>query len=301
VLNRSTLSVLCSLCIPLIFSQLSEASTTRKAQPGKVQNGSGQRSGAQNGAQQGIEDESVSPAKTPANTSLSSNSGGSKSGSVNKEWQDQETWVQFTERERSNGFRMSTPRATPKRAVTVLESAVNAQQNGINVPPTNLSYPMTAPNAANGNFSVPAYVCMPGVAPAVQPPIQRVETTLTPVIQQNSAFFPSFGFGIPGLGFGGRRYWGGNGYNGYWGGAPLFGGGPSVVGFQKQTRVVQTGPSRSSGNFYMPSTPDPSASGNYYASPTPAPVAMPIINKEPDPRDYWGKTGNPLPDDMQPH
>lgn len=228
---------------------------------------------------------------------------------VNKEWQDQETWTQFTEKERFGGFKMSKPKATPKRTPSVLETVLPNSATPAAVP-TNLGGPSRAA-ASGGNFTVPAYVCMPGTAPAAQQPIERVETTTVPIIGHNDyGGYPlgwgggwrgGWGGGWPGGWNGGwRGGWGGwrGGWGGGWGGGVLDDG--PVVGFRTQTRIRQTGPSKASGNYYMPSTPDASASGNYYASPTPAPVAMPIINKEPDARDYWGKTGNPLPADMQP-
>ncbi len=69
-------------------------------------------------------------------------------------------------------------------------------------------------------------------------------------------------------------------------------------------RIIQTGPSPASGNYYQPATADPTASGGYYASGTPtvAPAAQP----KSQPKSYWGSsdsdnwgaTGNPFPKDL---
>lgn len=73
-------------------------------------------------------------------------------------------------------------------------------------------------------------------------------------------------------------------------------------------RVIQTGPSPSSGNYYQPATADPGgASGGYYASgqtPVVSPAAPPTKNQ---PKNYydsygsdsnWGGGGSPLPKDL---
>lgn len=58
-------------------------------------------------------------------------------------------------------------------------------------------------------------------------------------------------------------------------------------------RVFQSAPSKASGNYYQPSTSDPSASGNYYASGN-SQVVVPLSPSEPPPKDYWGPNGNPF-------
>lgn len=71
-------------------------------------------------------------------------------------------------------------------------------------------------------------------------------------------------------------------------------------------RVIQTGPSPSSGNFYQPATADPSASGGYYASGgQPAPQAPAPVKTKTQPTNYWkdaddnwGAGGSPLPKDL---
>jgi hypothetical protein len=76
--------------------------------------------------------------------------------------------------------------------------------------------------------------------------------------------------------------------------------GSASIGFRPVTRVVQTGPSKASGNYYAPATGDPTASGNYYAPAVEAPRAVPVYRPEPNPKNYWGKPGSPLPNDQQP-
>lgn len=150
------------------------------------------------------------------------------------------------------------------------------------------------------------------------------------------------GFGIPavpyvgsfGLPFVGRSLggwgggWGGGAWGGGWGrgwsafssvnyGGFGFGGigNPAFMGTgfggsfhgTVPNRVIQTGPSPSSGNYYQPATADPTASGGYYASGSTAvtaPAAPPTKNQ---PRNYydsygsdnnWGASGSPLPKDI---
>lgn len=102
-------------------------------------------------------------------------------------------------------------------------------------------------------------------------------------------------------GFGG---YGGMGYSPFWGGfspaagalsAGISGGSArSEIGRLSTYRFVQTAPSKSSGNYYQPSTVDPTASGSYYASQGPS--LQPIIESSPQPTDYWGPAGNPFKD-----
>ncbi len=98
----------------------------------------------------------------------------------------------------------------------------------------------------------------------------------------------------PGIGYGG---WGG--YGGYGGGGYGFSPTLAGLGFRRGPicdpgggKVFQSGPSKASGNYYQPSTVDPSASGSYYASTGPSQVL--IGPSEPPPKDYWGPDGNPF-------
>lgn len=77
--------------------------------------------------------------------------------------------------------------------------------------------------------------------------------------------------------------------------------GPNGIGaFNSHSRLpswgrpmtIQTGPSPSSGNYYQPSSADPSASGSYYASGNP--WQTPVINNGGASKDYWGPDGNPF-------
>jgi len=62
--------------------------------------------------------------------------------------------------------------------------------------------------------------------------------------------------------------------------------------------VIDDTPSKPSGNYYAPSTPNPSSSGSYYAQ-TGGSVAYPVQMPNPTgPKDYWGSTGNPFPKDI---
>jgi hypothetical protein len=144
--------------------------------------------------------------------------------------------------------------------------------------------------------------------------------------------------GLPLIGGGGfNGGWSGGGWNGNsWGGGfspnySMYGGGysgysplnygagfgfdgmgnpASMNGFGAHqgtvpNRIVQTGPSPASGNYYQPATADPSASGGYYASGSTASAPAPQKTKS-QPKSYWGSGdsdnwgagGNPFPKDL---
>jgi hypothetical protein len=69
--------------------------------------------------------------------------------------------------------------------------------------------------------------------------------------------------------------------------------GDSGLGTLKGTQsVVQTAPSKPSGNYYAPSSIDPTASGSYYAQTGAA--MYPVASPSSAPKDYWGSMGNPF-------
>lgn len=119
--------------------------------------------------------------------------------------------------------------------------------------------------------------------------------------------FLGLGFGDPGFGAWGFGPFGNAG--GYWPGALPFGG-LGLVGFGQgsglgslrstgefATRVFQTQPSKSSGNYYEPSSADTTASGSYYASSSPA--IMPAIPVKQSPDSYWDESSNPIPKNLR--
>ena len=109
--------------------------------------------------------------------------------------------------------------------------------------------------------------------------------------------------GVPG--FGG---WSGHGpYGGFGWGSPAAGAlyagsfgnrmfGWSRNGMLSPTRFNQSMPSKASGNYYEPSTVDPTASGGYYSSGAPAmtPVMSSPGQLPEQLKDYWGPSGNPF-------
>ena len=114
------------------------------------------------------------------------------------------------------------------------------------------------------------------------------------------------GFGRPGFGWGGYGY----GYRGYgWGGLYNPAGAALTMGafgnwadnnelgeMGYTGPIVEGPPSKSSGNYYSPSTPDPTAAGNYYSTNAPS-IKMPI-KPYTSPKSYWGSSGSPLPKDI---
>lgn len=120
-----------------------------------------------------------------------------------------------------------------------------------------------------------------------QQPQRPIEIMMGPSAFAGPSFRSQLGYGGYGGGFmGGLAPFGGafmgSGCGRGFRQSPL---GPGVM-------QIQTGPSPASGNYYQPSTADPSASGGYYASG--APWQVPLNSTGNDPKDYWGPMGNPF-------
>lgn len=195
------------------------------------------------------------------------------------QWQAQNAWERFSDHEQRSGQTLTKPKIAAPKHESVLAPVLHT------------------PSAEQPGQS---YVLMPGSEPAETPAQVHVETSYVPVVRQEA---PYYGIGPSYWGHG--PYWGGLGYGhgfgraypgGFWGHGY---GAPTSVSFRPITRITQSGPSKASGNYYNPSTADPTASGSYFASPTGYPKAAPIIQQAGTPRDYWGAGGNPLPKDMQ--
>lgn len=215
-----------------------------------------------------------------------------------QDWKDQETWSQFTDSEQA----AAAHRHGSHPASATSSAAAPAQKSGL----TPLLHPEMS-SGSSGGFTVPGYVMMPG-AQSAPVPIQHEETTIIPVVRPGLGgspygFNPLFGGGWQG-GYGAFNPGWSHGHHDYGGWAGNLGGGyypnsPQMVGFRKETRFVQTAPSKSSGNYYSPSTPDPTSSGSYYASPAGTATAMPIIQQETPQKDFWGPNGNPMQEDAR--
>jgi hypothetical protein len=222
---------------------------------------------------------------------------GAVTAQENRQWKEQETWYQFTDKESTHGFK--NPRATQPHAVPAAPS-VNAPMP-----------PQAAPDrqaSDNGALSVP-YLLQPGPEPP--PPARNIVVeSVEPVLSPNAFAAPYWtgigpyynwgGHNVPGVWSGIRSNWGLPTYSG---GLPMppgvFPGAPAMT-FQPSRRVIQTGPSKASGNYFNPSTPDPTASGSYYAPSGNTPRALPVYQPEAQPKDYWGPQGNPMPPESQP-
>ncbi len=111
-------------------------------------------------------------------------------------------------------------------------------------------------------------------------------------------------YGVGGLGpYGGVPFGGYGGY-GAWNpaGSALFMGAMgnkyglnnSKLGQVGTNKVIQTAPSKASGNYYAPSNVDTSAAGSYYA--TTAPAMIPYMKPKKAPDSYWGGGGSPFKD-----
>lgn len=118
------------------------------------------------------------------------------------------------------------------------------------------------------------------------------------------------GIGVPGIGYSGigtvpYTPFGGFGpYAGFgaWNpqGSALFMGAMgnrlnnSKLGQVGSARVIQTAPSKASGNYYAPSNVDTTAAGSYYA--TTSPAIIPYMKPKKAPESYWGGGGSPFKD-----
>ncbi len=207
---------------------------------------------------------------------------------VNQQWQDQETWYQFTDKETGVGFKMSKPR--PASHLIKPESVLAPLYRAPEAEPTN-------------SASIPMPVVIDPGSSVETPAVTHIETTMVPM--GGAGAFASPFFGASGWGAGGG-HWGGSQSLPY---SPRYGswpsssgifGGSTRGGFRPSTRLVQSGPSKASGNYYHPSTADPTASGSYFAPAGNAPRVMPVYVPERTPKDFWGKQGSPLPQEMQP-
>jgi hypothetical protein len=124
------------------------------------------------------------------------------------------------------------------------------------------------------------------------------------------------GFGSIGSGYGGNPFTNGGFGSGYWGGYGMSGfggygyggfggvggmglGGGNSLGLMQPSHVVQTEPSKASGNYYAPSTVDTTASGSYYAQTSGTAIQMPAKRpstnanywKQDSNSNYWGSGG----------
>lgn len=115
-------------------------------------------------------------------------------------------------------------------------------------------------------------------------------------------FFPGYGPGTLG-GFAGGYPGYGFGYSGYsMGMGAIFMGAfgnsmnSSNLGKVTPSAVIQTAPSKASGNYYQPSNVDTTAAGSYYA--TQGPAMTPVVPQNQAPTSFWGDSGSPLPKDL---
>lgn len=225
-------------------------------------------------------------------------------GDKDKNWRETETWYEFTDRETTHSFKGNKPKVSrPSTVVTPLDPT--SGDNALRVPSI-FTPPPVNPTAASGD----TYILTPPSNPVEPPATTHVETTWVPTGQQNNVVMPFWGGVAPyygGRNWFGNGYWGGGGWgrNNGWGYSPwasplglgMMNNGPGMRPIKK---LVQDRPSKASGNYYAPSTPDPTASGNYYAGSGDAPRASSVYQPEAQPKDYWGNQGSPLPPEMQP-
>lgn len=224
--------------------------------------------------------------------------------SQDKQWRDTETWYEFTDRETTHAFKGNKPRPSkPYPVVTPAEPEVGADALRV---PSIFTPPPTNSTAASGE----TYILMPSSTPREEPATTHVETTWAPTGQRNPVVMPFWGGIAP---YYGGRNWSGSGYfgGGGWGRQNGWGYSPwasplglgmmnSGPGMRPIKKLVQDRPSKASGNYYAPSTADPTASGSYYAGSSDTPKASSVYRPEAQPKDYWGNQGSPLPAEMQP-
>lgn len=198
----------------------------------------------------------------------------------NEKWREQETWTQFTDKEQTHTFKMRKP-APP----------VAAQ------PPVILE---SAPRTAEPPSGITGYILDP--APA---PVNQTQQMMMMMMMPNPGYDAFMGPGYVPQFYNSRSS---HGFGPFFHSTQRYGWTTPMTGqnmpmpnmnspWVPSTRVIQTGVSKAAGNYYNPSTPDPTASGNYYADPGNAPKLRPIYTPAHSPQDYWGPTGNPFPAD----
>jgi hypothetical protein len=201
-----------------------------------------------------------------------------KENTTVQEYQDQERWQQFQDDE-NRGFKVNRRPGASSAPVTRAPDPANEAGNYAN----SLNY--NAPNnIGGGNFNVNGYMVDPN-PPQYTPPTTIIQNETVPMVAPT--WYPGWGYGN------GWNHWGyRNGLAPY----PVPGG--RVFGLRTERKVLQLGPSKASGNYFSPSTADPTASGNYFA-PT-GPKVYPIIqNNNQQNGDYWGASGNPFQKQIQ--
>ena len=190
-----------------------------------------------------------------------------KNSASNTSWQEQEAWNQFTDKEQSHSFKMSKTRH-PSPVSTMIK-------------PDSVLAPAMAPAAredSDDTWTVPSYIVDPG-RHVYTPP----QTTIQPDYLGQGQALPNWPYFAP-------RYGGG-----FF--APYAYGASRMFNLRAQSRVFQNGPSKASGNYYSPSTVDPTASGSYYANT--GPRVLPVIQApKSGTSDYWGNQGNPFQDEL---
>jgi hypothetical protein len=173
-----------------------------------------------------------------------------------------------------------------------------ARVNGLrhSLPSTGMSLSAPYIGTVAAPFSVP-YSHLPSFVPSI-PGIPGI-----PGISSLNSFVPSYGFGraFTPYQYMGGRYWG-NSYGLNRGGIPSSGRLSSV-------QVIQTAPSKASGNYYSAPTTDSSASGSYYAgshnnsyfgntSIYNSGVYSSRRSLNNSSETNWGASGNPFPKDL---
>lgn len=191
------------------------------------------------------------------------------------EIKSQEQWLRYSNWEhRSSRPRSTELKATPVPSKPAQEASAEAKPDGeFRLP---LPERPGSQTVEGGQFTIPGW--------AFQQPQQA---------QRPAEIIIGAPLGAR-LGFQSRLGYMGAG--GFCGGGFLPGGyGRGWAGGFRQSRlgpqVIQTGPSHPSGNYYQPSTADPSSSGGYYASG--APWQVPVQGSS-NPQDYWGPQGSPF-------
>lgn len=233
---------------------------------------------------------------------------------VERNWQEQESWQQFRDKEHYGGFKLNPGSRQPAQ----LPPPGRSQSAWLE--PLGQPVPSQLPSQSSwGNFAAPRWAQptyepgspwvdpVPGYDSPLGQSTSRPPVLLMPPAAAGAAdrspsvrlSRPYFSFSGPNQAF--RRAWGPYYPYGPGTASPSWGSWQNFMNMNNNWRYHQSTPSPASGNYYGSPVVDPFAAGNYYGPS--GPQALPLVGGSDQTRsakDYWGRQGSPLPEDFRP-